>query len=73
MGRTAFHEEFCKGCGLCIEVCPKKILAFASGRLNSKGYPPVECTDAAECTACALCARNCPDSAIDVYREVKGS
>ncbi|MDR2945369.1 MAG: 4Fe-4S binding protein [Candidatus Adiutrix sp.] len=69
MARTVFHEEFCKGCGLCIEACPKKILAFAEHRLNHKGYQAVDCLRPEECTGCAICARTCPDVVIDVYRE----
>ncbi len=26
MAKVTFREERCKGCGLCIEVCPKKSL-----------------------------------------------
>ena len=31
-----FRTERCKGCGLCIGVCPKKILALEEGT-NIKG------------------------------------
>ena len=43
--------ERCKGCGLCIEVCPRKILAEGE-ELNSKTqYPPVLVKDGV-CTFC---------------------
>ncbi|MBT8340278.1 MAG: ferredoxin family protein, partial [Desulfatitalea sp.] len=29
----------CKGCGLCVMVCPKKVLAI-SDQLNPRGYFP---------------------------------
>ncbi len=68
MARTVFHEDLCKGCGLCVEACPKKILAFAKHRLNHKGYQPVETIDPEKCVGCATCARTCPDVVIEVYR-----
>lgn len=67
MPRPVFREERCKGCGLCIEACPKKILLFAD-RLNAKGYRPATCKDESQCTACAMCGRTCPDLAIEVYK-----
>jgi 2-oxoglutarate ferredoxin oxidoreductase subunit delta len=67
MARLVFREDRCKGCGLCIEACPKKILTF-SDRLNQKGYNLAVCGDAAACIGCAICARNCPDIVIEVYK-----
>ena len=32
MARLTFKEELCKGCGLCVTACPKKILAILSSR-----------------------------------------
>jgi 2-oxoglutarate ferredoxin oxidoreductase subunit delta len=67
MARTVFREERCKGCGLCIEICPKKILTFAN-HLNSSGYNTVSSKDQAQCIGCAMCARTCPDVVIEVYK-----
>jgi len=33
------------------------------------GYHPVFITDMSKCTGCTLCARVCPDAAIEVYME----
>ena len=30
MNRVTFNEDLCKGCGLCVEACPKKIIALAA-------------------------------------------
>jgi 2-oxoglutarate ferredoxin oxidoreductase subunit delta len=57
----------CKGCGLCIVVCPKHVLALDEAFVNGLGYHPVRLTDAAACTSCALCARICPDVVFAVY------
>jgi 2-oxoglutarate ferredoxin oxidoreductase subunit delta len=54
-------KNACKGCGLCILACPKHILKLSEKEINDKGYSPVEMTDIASCTACASCARMCPD------------
>jgi 2-oxoglutarate ferredoxin oxidoreductase subunit delta len=59
----------CKGCLLCADACPKKILAQDKSRVNAKGYNPIHCADMGACTACAFCARICPDSVIKVERD----
>lgn len=68
MAKLTIYEETCKGCGLCIRACPKQILRLAEDRLNSKGYQPAEIIDQSICIACAACARNCPDLAIEVEK-----
>lgn len=62
----------CKGCGLCVDVCPKHVLALDPVVVNPLGYHPVRLTDAASCTSCALCARICPDVIIEVFARPKG-
>lgn len=57
----------CKGCSLCVAVCPKGILELDVSIVNELGYHPVRLTDAAACTSCALCARICPDTVFGVY------
>lgn len=59
--------ERCKGCGLCVTACPKRVLALDESLVNQLGYHPVRLTDAAACTSCALCARVCPDAVFAVY------
>ena len=68
MPRVVFHEERCKGCELCVTVCPRKIIHMAD-RLNAKGFRPAEVTEQDKCLSCVICARICPDCVIDVYRE----
>ena len=62
----------CKGCGLCVDVCPKHVLTLDPVVVNPLGYHPVRLTDAAACTSCALCARICPDAVFAVYARPKG-
>jgi len=68
MAKVSFREDRCKGCGLCVSVCPKKILKLDKTRLNSKGYHPIYCADQASCIGCAFCAVQCPDSVITVEK-----
>ncbi len=68
MANLTFRDDLCKGCGLCVNACPKKILQLDKDRLNSKGYHPVSCTDMSSCIGCAFCAVQCPDSVIKVER-----
>jgi 2-oxoglutarate ferredoxin oxidoreductase subunit delta len=62
-------EIVCKGCGLCVPVCPKKILFIDRSRINGRGYNPSAVSDMSSCLACAMCATICPDSAIRVERK----
>jgi 2-oxoglutarate ferredoxin oxidoreductase subunit delta len=56
-------EEYCKGCGLCIEFCPLKVLEFAE-RFNAKGYHPPEIVALEKCSGCDLCGMYCPEFSI---------
>lgn len=58
-------EERCKGCGFCVEFCPKGIIKMAA-HTNSRGYHPPEILDDSNCVNCGLCALLCPDFAIYV-------
>jgi 2-oxoglutarate ferredoxin oxidoreductase subunit delta len=57
----------CKGCGLCVDACPKHCLASDPESVNPLGYHPVRLIDAGACTSCALCARVCPDVVFGVF------
>lgn len=70
-GRVEIDEGFCKGCGICVNVCPQRILELDADTITPKGYHPAQCTDEDACTGCATCALMCPDVAITVYREVR--
>ncbi len=67
MGNISIESERCKGCHLCIGVCPKKILVVED-HYNQKGYPPAGITEMEKCNGCGLCAEMCPDICISVWR-----
>ena len=67
MAKVTFNEALCKGCGLCVGACPKKIVALKN-TLNAKGYHPAHVTDGSACIGCAFCATMCPDCVITVEK-----
>jgi 2-oxoglutarate ferredoxin oxidoreductase subunit delta len=68
-GILTINTEECKGCGICVTVCPKKLLILDESYINVKGINPCKITDADECIACASCAIMCPDAVIKVEKE----
>ncbi|MDI6754631.1 MAG: ferredoxin family protein [Thermodesulfobacteriota bacterium] len=68
MAAIRIYDELCKGmeeCGLCLEVCPKKLF-LPSENLNRKGYRPPRVNNLEACTQCQNCVIFCPDLAIMV-------
>jgi len=63
--KIVIDENYCKGCYLCIEQCPKSVLAISSHR-NPKGYLIPEIARLEDCTGCFLCEMTCPDMAVTV-------
>ncbi len=72
MSRIVVSPEWCKGCELCVSVCPKDCLEH-SDALNRYGVYPIRMRAGAECIGCSQCAVMCPDAAIEVYRTAKES
>jgi 2-oxoglutarate ferredoxin oxidoreductase subunit delta len=66
-GMIKIDTERCKGCGLCLSVCPNGAIVI-SKKSNKTGYFPAEAKNC-DCTGCAACAVICPDAVIEVYRE----
>ena len=68
MGRIVLNRDKCKACYLCVDACPNKVLE-ADKSVNALGYYPIKVNPDKTCIGCAMCARVCPDIAIEkVYR-----
>jgi len=57
--KPSIRENWCKGCGLCIAFCPKKVLAA-----DALGRPLIQAAE--NCIGCGICCHRCPDMAIDI-------
>lgn len=68
MAKVSINQDRCKGCGLCVTVCPKQVLILAKEKLNRKGYNPAEPARLEDCIGCAMCATMCPDCVITVEK-----
>jgi len=62
------NEVFCKGCSLCVQVCPRQAMALAP-RLGERGFHPAHLARPEDCTGCAQCALMCPDACITITRD----
>lgn len=74
MAEVTIYQELCKGveeCGICIEVCPKKLFLPSEG-LNRKGYKPPRVENPETCTQCQNCMMYCPDLAVAVEPKKSG-
>jgi len=61
-GEVIIYARWCKGCGICVEFCPPKVLAMDPG----DDFPRVVAPE--KCTACHFCDTHCPDLAIVVKK-----
>lgn len=52
----------CVGCGICLMVCPQRVLSMNNGqaRIDNRDF----------CMECGACARNCPADAVTVQAGV---
>ncbi|RPI78039.1 MAG: 4Fe-4S dicluster domain-containing protein [Desulfobacteraceae bacterium] len=59
--RIEINRDLCKGCGICVAFCPKKVL-----ELNEYEKSVVKNPD--QCIYCGLCEQRCPDLAIEIIK-----
>jgi NAD-dependent dihydropyrimidine dehydrogenase PreA subunit len=66
-GTVEMNSEECKGCGLCVDACPPKVLHM-SEEMNHYGYHPAIYAGVG-CTGCGICFFVCPEpGGIRVFR-----
>ena len=58
-GLLRIDSDECKGCGLCVEACPPRVIAM-NDRLNHYGYRTAIYMGAG-CTGCGICFLACPE------------
>jgi 2-oxoglutarate ferredoxin oxidoreductase subunit delta len=61
-GEVLLYAKWCKGCHICVEFCPAKVLAMDP----DADHPYVAAPE--KCTACHFCDTHCPDLAIVVRK-----
>lgn len=64
-GAVYIIPERCKGCEICVQLCPQNVL-FISEKTNSKGYhfPDIAPGMDEACINCEFCSLVCPEFAI---------
>ena len=65
-GTVVIDVEACKGCDLCIDACPPRVLEMTVHEVNTRGYRYPRLL--AACTGCQACAQVCPDFVFQVYK-----
>lgn len=59
---------YCKGCGLCVDICPTGVLLLSNNKRSKWGISVIK--SAPEyCIGCRMCEQRCPDFAIMVDYE----
>ena len=65
--RLIIDIERCKGCELCVAVCPKQVLELGKAH-NARGSHFAIPSHAENCIGCLQCCDICPDAAIEIER-----
>lgn len=56
---SRINRDWCKGCGICVSLCPKKVL-----ELDREDKVIVVRPE--DCICCKMCEKRCPDLAIEI-------
>ena len=59
--QLVLNTAWCKGCGICVEFCPKHALTLQQGK--------VAMVKDAQCVLCGQCELRCPDYAIFIKEQ----
>lgn len=64
LSEHVINRGWCKGCGICVHFCPKKVLELDKDGKVFAARPK-------DCICCRLCEFMCPDLAIEVQTEIE--
>ncbi len=64
-GQVYIIPDRCKGCRICVELCPRDVLEISTAQ-NTKGYhfPQIKMGKEHSCVHCEFCTMVCPEFAI---------
>ena len=68
MTRIEINSVWCKGCYICVSVCPRDVLDIDRTAWTGSVHP-VYVRQIGRCTACRNCEVFCPDLAIEVQED----
>ncbi len=54
---------YCKGCGLCVDICPTGVLLLSGNKRSKWGITVIKSAPDF-CIGCSMCEHRCPDFAI---------
>jgi 2-oxoglutarate ferredoxin oxidoreductase subunit delta len=60
-------EKYCKGCGLCVAVCPHGTI-FIKDKVNERGVNAAALKKGYVCKACMKCVLVCPEACIEIRK-----
>ena len=66
--RIVINADWCKGCYICVSVCPRDVLTIDRSEWTGSHHPIVV-TAVERCGVCRNCELLCPDLAIEVLSE----
>lgn len=58
MIQVSIHEQACRGCELCVDICPTKVFTYDAALFRSI------VSNSEDCFGCLSCAFLCPSGAI---------
>lgn len=57
--KITHYRKWCKNCGICVAVCPKKVYEIDRNDRHAIVHPQ-------DCIGCQMCVDHCPDFALTV-------
>ncbi len=68
--KLVVNEHWCKGCRICVDLCPTKTLDMVASPDRWEGVI-VKVVNMEACNGCGICEVECPDFAIAIFADKK--